>query len=173
MDAAADAMEFGGLRVPSVITENLEPTEDLEAFHGEAVRLESCDIILCLFLVDSGDAEYRFFTDCGTPFHLLFTFGTSFGSFWLKLLMLLGPDEMEAPPRSDACLRCASAYCSLGSRSRARSLLYFSSSWSWSHLRMRRWNSWKPDWVTPDWRFRKRVGSRMMKLWMTSPVVPG
>jgi hypothetical protein len=111
MDAASEAIEFGGLRVPSVMTESLEATENPEVSQ-EAVNCGSCDVMLCLFLVDFCDPEYRFFTDSGTPSHLELTLGTPFGSFWRTLLLMLGPDEIEAPPRSAACLRCASAYCS-------------------------------------------------------------
>jgi hypothetical protein len=78
-DAAGVATELGGFRVPSVMT------EALEAFRGRAVRwdfCESCDMTLCLFLVDVGlDLEFRFLSASGTPSHFEFTLGTFPGSF--------------------------------------------------------------------------------------------
>jgi hypothetical protein len=80
-DCAAEAMELGGLRVPSVMTESFD------SFQDSVVSWESCevcDVTLCLFLfdpLDPLDLECRFLMDSGTPSHFEFTLGTVFGSF--------------------------------------------------------------------------------------------
>lgn len=106
----AEAMEFGGLRVPSVNTENLE------SFHGAALRGEPGeprdDKLLRLSLVDPLDVEVRVcFTASGMPSHLELTLGTVGGSFWpTKFIEAL--DCGEVLPAAAFCLRCCSANCS-------------------------------------------------------------
>jgi hypothetical protein len=80
MDGTGEATELGGFLVPSVITDTLD------GFHeGRAVAFDSCDSCDCtlhlFFLVDVVDLGYRFLTYSGTPSHLEFTLGISFGSF--------------------------------------------------------------------------------------------
>jgi hypothetical protein len=80
-DMEAEAIEFGGLRVPSVITENLE------SFHGAFLCGEPNEFpearLLLISLLDPPLAvEYRFLTELGTPSHFEFTLGTSEGSLW-------------------------------------------------------------------------------------------
>jgi hypothetical protein len=77
----AEAIEFGGLRVPSVITENLEP------FHGAFLSVEpnepaEATLLLLSFLDTPLAVEYRFLTELGTPSQREFTLGTSGGSLW-------------------------------------------------------------------------------------------
>jgi hypothetical protein len=77
-DAAGEATELGGFRVPSVIT------DALETFRGRTVEwdmLESCDMTLCLFLVDGLALACRFLIESGTPSHFEFTLGMFPGSF--------------------------------------------------------------------------------------------
>jgi hypothetical protein len=81
-DTEAEAIEFGGLRVPSVMTETLE------SFHVVVLRGEPKeprdDTLLLLSLVDPLeplDVEYRCFTELGIPSHLELTLGTLAGSF--------------------------------------------------------------------------------------------
>ena len=80
-DMVAEAIEFGGLRVPSVMTENPE------SFHGAFLRGEPNepreDALLWLSLLGLPlDVECRCLTETGTPSHLEFTLGTLDGSFW-------------------------------------------------------------------------------------------
>jgi hypothetical protein len=76
----ADAIEFGGLRVPSVMTENLEP------FHDNVVTcefFESRDETLCLSLPEPADLVCRCLADSGTPSHFELTLGMFPGSFFV------------------------------------------------------------------------------------------
>lgn len=73
-------MELGGLRVPSVITENLD------SFHRPFLMGEPSELLdamlLLLSLVDALDVVYRCLTESGTPSHFELTLGTFRGSFW-------------------------------------------------------------------------------------------
>jgi len=77
-----EAMEFGGLRVPSVITESFD------SLHRVVLRGEGTEECLdkTLFLLSLDDVwdivECLFLTDSGTPSHLELTLGTFWGSFW-------------------------------------------------------------------------------------------
>ena len=79
-DMEADATELGGLRVPSVMTENLD------SFQGAFLRGEPKepldDTLILLSLLYALVVEYRCLTDSGTPSHFELTLGTEFGSFW-------------------------------------------------------------------------------------------
>lgn len=82
-----ETIEFGGLRVPSVMTVSLESFHDVL---GCALS-EPCDERLLLFdeallllsLMEVLPVEYRFLTEPGTPSHFELTLGTVAGSFWL------------------------------------------------------------------------------------------
>lgn len=100
-DAAADASEFGGLRVPSEATDNIDPSR---AVDNLAVAREDVVVdVLYLFF----DSESFALTDSGMPSHFVFTLGTLTGSFCE--FVVCTPKELAFAPFSAACLRCCSA----------------------------------------------------------------
>ena len=80
-DTEAEAIEFGGLRVPSVITEYLESFH-VTFLRGEPNKPPEQTLLLLSVLEAPLAVEYRFLTELGTPSHLEFTLGTVGGSLW-------------------------------------------------------------------------------------------
>ena len=88
---------------------------NLELLEEEEELLEVWLVVLLLFLIDT---ESLFLTASGRPSHLELTLGTPAGSLWV---VTPGkpptgvPEPEPGPPRSAACFRCWSAYCSKAS----------------------------------------------------------
>lgn len=70
-----EAIEFGGLRVPSVMMESLESFHRLLLRDEEKELLDKTPDLLSLAEA-LDDVELRLLTDSGTPSHLELTLGT-------------------------------------------------------------------------------------------------
>lgn len=81
VDSADEIIELGGLRVPSVMTVNLD---SFQVMPRRWVAKVPRDItLLRLSLEEALAVEDRFFLRSGTPSHLELTLGTCGGNFWL------------------------------------------------------------------------------------------